>query len=72
LSPHVAIHRLAALSSRRDELVSSPWTGDKMRTHQFIVDTIRRDESYQSQLYHPQSTKDLAASLKLKLQSALT
>jgi len=70
LSPQVAIHRLAALSSRRDELISSPWTADKMRTHQFIVDTIRSDFSYQSQLYQPQSDQDRIASLKLKTQSS--
>lgn len=69
LSPNVAIHRLAALSSRHDELISSPWTGDKMGTHQLIVDTIRKDYSYQSQWYQPQSEQEQIDSLKLKTQS---
>lgn len=70
LSPKIAIHRLAALSSRRDELISSEWTGDKMGTHQFIIETLRKDFSYQSQLYQPQSDQDRIESLRLKNQSA--
>lgn len=70
LSPRVAIHRLAALSSRWDELIAPQWTRDKMGTHQFIIDTIRSDHSYQSQNYSPQNTEDQQLCEALKLQAA--
>ncbi len=70
LSPRVAIHRLAALSSRWDELIAPQWTRDKMGTHQFIIDTIRSDFSYQSQCYVPQNNEEQALSQNLKLQSS--
>jgi radical SAM protein (TIGR01212 family) len=69
LSPRVAIHRLAALSSRWDELIAPQWTRDKMGTHQFIIDTIRSDFSYQSQCYAPQTDDERALCNKMKLQS---
>lgn len=69
LSPRVAIHRLAALSSRWDELIAPQWTRDKMGTHQFIIDTIRSDRSYQSQNYQAQNEEEQALSLRLKAQS---
>ena len=69
LSPRVAIHRLAALSSRWDELIAPSWTRDKMGTHQFIVDTIRADGSYQSQKYQAQNDEESLLSQKLKAQS---
>ncbi len=70
LSPRVAVHRLAALSSRREELVAPAWTGNKMETHQFIVNALRSDGSYQSQYYHPQSDQDHVASLNLQKQAS--
>ncbi|MEY4615311.1 MAG: hypothetical protein RJB66_271 [Pseudomonadota bacterium] len=70
LSPRVAVHRLAALSSRWDELIAPQWTRDKMGTHQFIIDTIRSDCSYQSQCYSPQNEEEGAMSLALQAQSA--
>lgn len=69
LSPRVAIHRLAALSSRWDELIAPQWTRDKMGTHQFIIDTIRKDHSYQSQNYVPQSEEDQHLCDSLREQS---
>lgn len=69
LSPRIAIHRLAALSSRWDELIAPLWTRDKMGTHQFIIDTIRNDHSYQSQNYLPQSEDEERLSEKLREQS---
>ncbi len=58
LSPKIAIHRLAALSSRWDELIAPQWTRDKMGTHQFIIDRIREDLSFQSQNYHPKDEQE--------------
>ncbi|HWU43666.1 MAG TPA: TIGR01212 family radical SAM protein [Bdellovibrio sp.] len=51
LSPKFALHRLAAYSSRWDELVAPEWTKDKMGTHQYIIDQLRAKASYQSQLF---------------------
>ncbi|MEN0057428.1 MAG: TIGR01212 family radical SAM protein [Bdellovibrio sp.] len=51
LSPRFAMHRLAAYSSRWDELIAPEWTKDKMGTHQYIIDQLRARKSYQSQLY---------------------
>ena len=51
LKPSLPIHRLAANSSRRDELVSPEWTGDKMRTYQQMLDYLIQNDIYQGQLY---------------------
>jgi radical SAM protein (TIGR01212 family) len=69
LAPNVAVHRLAALSNRWDELIAPQWTRDKMGTHQFIIDTIRSDGSYQSQNYLPQSPEDAEHQRHLQHQS---
>ncbi len=51
LAPHIALHRLAALAPRWDELVAPSWTADKMGTHQFIIDFLRSHKAYQSQFF---------------------
>ncbi|MBS1971955.1 MAG: TIGR01212 family radical SAM protein [Bdellovibrionales bacterium] len=51
LAPHIALHRLAAYSSRWDELIAPQWTTDKMGTHQYIIDSLRKDQAHQSQLF---------------------
>lgn len=51
LRPNIAVHRLAAFASRWDELIAPKWTGDKMGTHQFIIDRLREQKSYQSKQY---------------------
>jgi hypothetical protein len=51
LAPHIALHRLAALAPRWDELVAPAWTADKMGTHQFIIDFLRDNKAHQSQLF---------------------
>lgn len=58
LSPKISIHRLAAFSSRADELISPAWTGDKMGTHQAIIDHIRSLKSGQSRLFFPQNSAE--------------
>jgi len=51
LAPHIAMHRLAAFASRWEELVAPAWTSDKMGTHQYIIDFLRHQKAYQSQLF---------------------
>lgn len=45
LSPRLAVHRLAAFSSRPDELIAPEWTAAKMHAHQTIIDKMR-DQNY--------------------------
>lgn len=52
LSPQIPIHRLTANSSRSDELVAPLWTGDKMRSYQFMLDYLNGKGIYQGQLYN--------------------
>ncbi len=49
LAPEIAVHRLAALSSRWDELVAPSWTRHKMRSYQFILDHMQRSNIWQGQ-----------------------
>lgn len=58
LSPRLAVHRLAAYSSRRDELIAPAWTADKMRTHQAIVSAMTARHIYQSKSYAPRSAEE--------------
>jgi radical SAM protein (TIGR01212 family) len=58
LHPRIAIHRLAAFASRREELVAPKWTADKMKTHQYIVDELRRTQVFQGCLVPPQNEND--------------
>ena len=47
LSPRIYIQRLAAFASRWEELVAPRWTSDKMGTHQFLIDHLRAQQSFQ-------------------------
>lgn len=58
LSPKISVHRLAAFSSRWDELIAPAWTGDKMGTHQAVIDHIRCSESGQSLRYEPRNPEE--------------
>jgi uncharacterized protein len=51
LSPRIAVHRLAALSSRWDELIAPAWTRHKMKSYQGIIDRINDRGAYQGRLY---------------------
>lgn len=68
LRPDIALHRLSAFASRWDELVAPAWTADKMGTHQYIIDFLRQNSVFQSQLYteKSESEKILKAQLKFK------
>ncbi len=51
LRPEIAVHRLAALSSRWDELIAPDWTRHKMKSYQGILDHLNRNESFQSKRF---------------------
>lgn len=51
LAPHIALHRLAALAPRPEELIAPSWTGDKMGTHQYLIDYLRAEKAFQSQFF---------------------
>ncbi|XGC79324.1 TIGR01212 family radical SAM protein [Bdellovibrio bacteriovorus] len=69
LSPKFAMHRLAAYSSRWDELVAPEWTKDKMGTHQYIIDHLRSQKAYQSQNFVATTEEDIAAQSYLQKKS---
>ncbi len=47
LSPKIAVHRLAAVASRWDQLVAPSWTREKMRPSQFIIDYLEASQTWQ-------------------------
>lgn len=51
LSPRIAVHRLAALSSRWDELIAPAWTRHKMKSYQGIIDHINALGTWQGRKY---------------------
>lgn len=53
LSPRIAVHRLAALSSKWDELVAPPWVRHKMKSYQGIIDRVNERGSWQGRLFTP-------------------
>lgn len=69
LRPDIAIHRLSAFSSRFDELVTPQWTSDKMGTHQYIIDTLRLNQTYQSKFYSPKNESEATLKDFLRHQS---
>jgi radical SAM protein (TIGR01212 family) len=69
LSPRIYVHRLAAYSSRRDELIAPDWTKDKMRSHQFIIDKLRAEKIHQGSAY--QALNQLEETLKRKFADSV-
>jgi radical SAM protein (TIGR01212 family) len=51
LNPRLHIHRLAAYSSRWDELVAPAWTANKMGTHQALIDWLNHHASFQGKKF---------------------
>jgi len=51
LSPNIAVHRLAAVASRWDELVAPEWTREKMKTTQYIDDFLAAKETWQGRCF---------------------
>ncbi len=46
----IAVQRIAAVSSRWDELVAPEWTRYKMKSHQYIIDKMHSTGAHQGQL----------------------
>jgi radical SAM protein (TIGR01212 family) len=53
LSPRIAIHRLAALSSSWDELIAPAWTRHKMKSYQAIIDWMNARGARQGAKFAP-------------------
>lgn len=51
LSPNIAVHRLAALSSRWDELIAPDWNRHKMRIYQGVIDYLNNNGHKQGRLF---------------------
>ena len=51
LSPKIAVHRLAALSSRWDELIAPDWNRHKMRIYQGVIDYLNNHGHMQGRLF---------------------
>ena len=51
LSPKIAVHRLAALSSRWDELIAPDWNRHKMRIYQGVIDYLNDNGHKQGRLF---------------------
>lgn len=49
LDPRIAVHRLAAVASRHEELVAPEWAKSKMETYQFFLDEFSNRSAYQGQ-----------------------
>ncbi len=51
LNPRIFVQRLAAFAPRWEELVAPRWTSDKMGTHQYLIDFLRAEKSYQGKQF---------------------
>ena len=51
LSPKIAVHRLAAVASRWEELIAPAWTREKMRPTQYIDDYLATNNTWQGRNY---------------------
>ncbi|HBR60138.1 MAG TPA: TIGR01212 family radical SAM protein, partial [Deltaproteobacteria bacterium] len=51
LSPKIAVHRLAAVASRWDELIAPAWTREKMRPTQYIDDYLATKNTWQGRKF---------------------
>lgn len=56
LPRRIAVQRLAAVSSRWEELVAPEWTRHKMKSHQFIVDRMNAKAAFQGQYQKERGT----------------
>jgi radical SAM protein (TIGR01212 family) len=55
LKPTTAVHRLAALSRRHEELIAPAWTGRKMEIYQRMLNEFHRRNAFQGQLWQKPS-----------------
>lgn len=49
LRPGIAVHRLAAVASRHEELVAPEWAKSKLDNYQYILDYMKDNSLYQGQ-----------------------
>lgn len=63
LSPRIAVHRLAAVASRHEELLAPAWARSKMETYQLTLDEFARRQTFQGRLYLSSPNAQPAASL---------
>jgi uncharacterized protein len=70
LHPRIAVHRLAAYSSRREELIAPKWTADRMGPHQHIIDDMRANKVFQGCQLSFQSDEDrfLFSQMKARIE----
>jgi len=68
LSPRIYVHRLAAFASRWNELVAPSWTSDKMGTHQFMIEFLRKRRSFQGKLLEQNSLDENSLALWRQMQ----
>jgi radical SAM protein (TIGR01212 family) len=54
LDPRIAVHRLAALSSRWDELIAPDWVRHKMKSWQGVIDRVNDGGHFQGRCFNPQ------------------
>ncbi len=67
LRPEIAVHRLAALSSRPDELVAPAWTSKKMESYQAMLDYMKVKGAYQGRLFTPSKMAAVSQSESAKV-----
>jgi len=51
LNPQIAVHRLAAVASRHDELVAPDWARSKMENYQMALDEFAAQGTFQGRLF---------------------
>ncbi len=51
LRPDIAVHRLAAVASRHEELLAPHWASSKMQTYQMVLDEFKLRQSYQGRMW---------------------
>ncbi len=56
LNPQIAVHRLAAVASRHDELVAPDWAKSKLDTYQYIIDSMKNNNCFQGQEFAKKKT----------------
>ncbi len=61
LSPEIAVHRLAALASRHDELIAPDWTKLKMHTFQTIINKFKERNTFQGKLYLAENSQKITS-----------
>lgn len=58
LNPRIFVQRLAAFAPRWEELIAPKWTSDKMGTHQYLIDFLRAQKSYQGKKFETRTEQE--------------